>query len=137
MTAKLKSKGTVLAVSISAVYTAIPQIISIDKSGEADETFDSRTLDGAAALTKAPTGFYAPPTISTEFFYDAADTTHAFLKTTMRTPANLPVNVKLTYTDAGPVSEVWSCVGIALDEKFAGNDGVKATAKFEMSGAVS
>lgn len=134
---KMKSKGTAFLVSIASVYTAIPALISIDKSGQEDETYDSRTLDGDAGLTLEPTGFVKPPVISVEYFYDAAHTVHAFLKTTMNTPANLPVNTKLTYTDAGPVSEIWACVGIGIDEKFAGNDGVKATAKFTMSGLAS
>lgn len=137
MAAKMKSKGTALLYSISSVYTAIPQIISIDKSGEQTETYDSRTLDGAAGLTKAPTGYVAPPTISGEMFYDAADTTHIKLKTDMRAPTNLPNNCKITFTDTGPLSEIWSCVGIGIDEKIVGNDGVKASFKLELSGTAS
>lgn len=132
---KMKSKGTVLSQSIASVYTAIPAIISIDKSGEKSETYDSRTLDGAAALTKEPTGYVAPPTISGELFYDAAHTSHAAFKSLVRAP--VATNFKITYTDVGPVSEVWSGVGFGWDEKIVGTDGVKASFSIETSGTAS
>lgn len=135
--AKMKSKGTVLLKSIASVYTAIPQIVSISKSGEKSETYDSRTLDGAAALTHDPTGYYEVPTIKAELFYDAANAVHAGIKTDIRTPANFPVNYKLTYTDAGPVSEIWSVNGAGLDETIEGTKGVMASLELQTSGAPS
>lgn len=133
--AKMKSKGTVLARDISSVYTAIPQIISINKSGEASETYDSRTLDGSAGLTKDPTGFVTPPTIAFDMFYDAANSVHAGLKTLMRAPT--ATNFKITYTDAGPVSEIWSVVGVSMDETIEGANGVKASVTLTTSGTAS
>ncbi len=54
MAAKVKSKGTALLQEISSVYTAIPQVTSIDISGEKGETYDSVTLDGGVFKTKNP-----------------------------------------------------------------------------------
>lgn len=132
---KMKGKGTSILQSISAVYTAIPAVISIDKSGEESEVYDARTLDSAAGLPKEPTGFVAPPVISLEMFYDAAHASHIAIKTLIRAPT--ATNFKITYTDTGPLSEVWSVVGVGMDEKVVGNDGVKATVKLTTSGTAS
>lgn len=132
--AVMKSKGTVVKVTISSVLTAVPAITTIDKSGEETETMDTRTLDGGIGLTLAPTGFVKPCTMTLSILYDAANTVHAFMKTTMRTPANLPNAVTLTYTDAGPVVETHSCVGIGFDESMDGTKPVEGKVKLTMSG---
>lgn len=135
MASKMKSKGTALLMSIASVYTAIPQIISIDKSGEKAETFDGRTLDGGAGLPKLSTGFVEPPTISGEMFLDQANTVHVAMKALMRTPVD--TNFKITYTDAGPVSEIWLVTAVGISEKMVGNDGVKANFELITSGSPS
>ena len=132
--AKQKGKGTVLAVEISSVYTAVPQIISIDKSAEASETFMARTLDGAVHSEQLSTGYVANAEISFEFFYDSGNAVHTFLKTSMRTPPAAGVNAKLTDTASSPLVEIWNCTGIGVDEKYATDDGVKATCKLTTSG---
>lgn len=137
MAAKNKGKGTVLAAEISSVYTAIPQIISIDKSGEASETFVGRTLDGATHSAQLNTGYVKNPEISFEMFYDSGNTVHTFLKTSMRTPPAAGVNFKLTDTATSPLVEIWNVTGIGVDEKYATDDAVKATVKLTTSGVPS
>ncbi len=135
MAAKTRGKGTALLMSISSTYTAIPQVISVDKSGEKAETYDGRTLDGTAGLTKPSTGFVEPPVISGEMFLDSANTVHIAMKALMRTPVD--TNFKLTDAATSPVSEIWSVTGVGIDEKYVGNDGVKATFSLQCSGTAS
>lgn len=135
MAVKVKSKGTSLLQSISAVYTAIPNLISVSLSGAMSETFDSRTLDGSVYLTKDPTGFTAPPTISAEIFRDPDDTTQqAFLALLL---APVATNFKITYADATPLSEIYSGTGFGMDTNAVGNDGLKSKLTIETSGTPS
>jgi hypothetical protein len=135
--AKNRGKGTVLAVEISSVYTAIPQLISIDKSGEASETYSGRTIDGTKHSDMPNTGYISNPTIGGEMFFDSGNAVHTFLKTSMRTPPSVTpfgINFKLTDTAATPVVEIWNVTGIGVDEKYATDDGVKATITLQTSG---
>lgn len=141
MAKKIQSKGTILAMSISSTFTAIPQILSIDKTGEANNYYDSTTLDGPTGETHDNTGFVKVPEISAEFFYDPTNTVHIALKALMRSPSTtIPSGkvsagtpFKLTYTDSGPLTETWNVVGLGIDEKFQTKDGVKATLKLQTS----
>jgi hypothetical protein len=132
--AKNRGKGTVLAAEISSVYTAIPALISIDKSGEASETYSGRTIDGTKHSDMPNNGYVSNPTIGGEMFYDSGNTVHAFLKTSMRTPPAAGVNFKLTDTASTPLVEIWNVTGIGVDEKYATDDGVKATLTLQTSG---
>lgn len=132
---RMKGKGTIVKVTISSVLTAIPGIISIDISGEGSETEEIRVLDGEAAIEMDSTGFVKPRVWTLEFYYDAANSVHAFLKASMRTPVS--VVCSLTYTDPGPTTETQTCTGIEWSEKIESGGRVKATCKLQMSGAVS
>lgn len=133
MANKLKGKGTILAQSISSVYTAIPQLINITISGEATETFDSTTLDGAAYKTKTSTGYTNPPTVSAEGFYDPDDTTIQAFEGLLA--SHTATNFKVTYTDATPKEAVYSGVGFGFDKSVSPSDGTKCTYTIETSGA--
>lgn len=132
--AKNRGKGTVLAAEISSVYTAIPAMISIDKSGEASETYNGRTIDGSKHAEMPNSGYVSNPTIGGEMFYDSGNAVHTFLKTSMRTPPAAGVNFKLTDTASTPLVEIWNVTGIGVDEKYATDDGVKATLTLQTSG---
>lgn len=132
--ALVKGKGTVLQEEISSVYTAIPNIISIDKSGEKSETYSARTLDGTVHDLQPSTGYVSNPTIKFECFWDSAHASHVFLKTSMRTPPAAGVNFKLIDVAGTPVTEIWNVTGIGVDEKYVTNDGVKATVTLTTSG---
>lgn len=128
----MRSKGCVLAWDDSGSYVAIPQIESISKSGEKNETFETHTIDGVVGKTKALSGFNDAPTITAKGFYDAANTVHAALLTNMRAVSD--ENVRLTYTDAGPVAEIWVGMGFGFDVEINKSDGVKFTLTIECSG---
>lgn len=135
MANKLKSKGTSLLQSISSVYTAVPNLISVSLSGEKSETYDGTTLDGTAHKAKPATGYIDPLTISAEVFWDPDDTTHQAFVTVMR--AATPTNFKITYTDDTPTSEVYPGTGFGRDVNAAAADGLKATLTIETSGTPS
>ncbi len=132
--ALVKGKGNQLLEEISSVYTAIPNIISIDKSGEKSETYSGRTLDGTVHDLQPSSGYVSNPTIKFECFWDSAHASHAFLKTSMRTPPAAGVNFKHVDVSGTPVTEIWNCTGIGVAEKIVTNDGVKATVTLTTSG---
>lgn len=102
----MQSKGCALLWDDSGSYVAIPQLEKIDKNGEMMETYETHTIDGIRGKTLAFSGFNSAPTISADGFYNAANAVHAALLTNIRSGTD--ENVKLTLTDAGPVSEIWN-----------------------------
>ena len=133
MAVKIKSKGTSLLMSISSVYTAVPQLKSVSLSGEKAETFDSTTLDGTAFKTKDHTGYVEPCSISADVFYDPADTVHVAFISLIAAP--VATNFKVTYADAAPTSVIYSGVGFGFDKTASPADGLSGTMTIETSGA--
>jgi len=133
MATKVKSKGTALLVSISAVYTAIPLLKSISISGAQSQTFEANTLDqsGAYGLNE-PNGYTTAPTISAEGFRDPDDTTQKFFIALLATP--VATNFKVTYTDGTPLSEVYSGTGFGFDTSAQMQDGLACTYNIQTSG---
>tara|TARA_R110000822_G_scaffold216828_1_gene351384 strand:- start:2410 stop:2826 length:417 start_codon:yes stop_codon:yes gene_type:complete len=135
MATKVKSKGTALLMSISAVYTAIPLLKSISISGAASETFDARTLDqsGSYGLFE-PNGYTSAPTISADGFRDPDDTTQqAFIALMVANPV-IACNFQVTYTDGTPLSEVYSGAGFGFDTTAAMADGLACSYSIQTSG---
>ena len=127
---KCKSKGVVWAQYVSSAYVAQAGLVSIDISGEKDETVDTTTLDGSQYKTKDWTGYTEPPTIKTSGFYDPSHATYTNLAT--RTNPN---NFKVTYTDAGPTSAIYSVVGISIGKKVDPGKPIMADVEYTTSGA--
>lgn len=137
MATAMKPKGRKLEVTISTVLTVVPLVESIKKTGEKTEVFPVKTFDGDKHQARVPTGYVGNPDYEISFFYDASNSVHAFLKTSMRAAAAAGVVIKDTYTDAGPVSETWTATGFEIDENIDTKDGQKATCKFLTSGEPS
>ena len=133
MATKIKSKGTALLMSISAVYTAIPMLKSISISGAQSETFDSRTLDQAGSYGEfEPNGYTAAPTIAADGFRDPDDTTQQAFIALLVTP--VATNFKVTYVDATPLSEVYSGAGFGFDTTASMADGLACSYSIQTSG---
>jgi len=132
--AKVKGKGNVVQAEISSVYTAIPQIISFNKSGEKSETYNARTLDGTVHDDRPSTGYVSNSDWSFECFWDSANSVHAQLKTWMRSPPAAGVNFKHIDVSGTPVTEIYNVTGIGIDETYVADDGVKATVTLTTSG---
>lgn len=141
MATKMKSKGTAFLVSISSVYTAIPEIQSIARSDEGGEVYDASTLDQAnPGMIREATGYSTTPDFTIKMFYDAANAVHIELKRLARTPvAATPFNTnfKITYTNSTPTSEIWACPAVQWSEDIERANGVMATAKIITSGQVA
>jgi hypothetical protein len=137
MANKIKSKGTTLYMSISSVYTAVPQVKSLSISGEKSETFDANTLDGTAFKTKAPTGYVEPCSISADVFYDPQNAVHVAFIALVAAP--VATNFKVTYADAspGPTSAIYSGVGFGFDKSASPADGLSGSMTIDTSGAPS
>lgn len=134
--ARLKSKGTALLQEISSVYTAITQIKSIDKSGEKSETTDGTTIDQSNGYKiKDPTGYIEPCTIKAEVFFDPALSSHSAFTALVAAP--VATNFKITYTNSGPTSKIYSGVGFGYDDKANPSENVSGTFTIETSGAPS
>lgn len=126
------SKGTAFLVEISAVYTAVTLLKSVAVTGRAGETYDVRVLDGNAVFARASTGFASPATINFEVYHDPDDTVHTKLSELSEVPAN--TNVKVTYADATPTSEIFAGVGFSYDITAAPTDGLSASGSVICSG---
>ena len=137
MASKIVSKGTALLMEISSVYTAIPQVTSIDISGEKGETYDSVTLDGGVFKTKNPTGYVEPCTIKFDMFYDMGNVVHQAYTSFVAAPPAAGKNFKVTYADSGPTSVIYPGVTGGIDKKVDPAMGVKASCEVVTSGAPS
>jgi hypothetical protein len=135
MAAKIKSKGTVLAQEISAVFTTIPSLIDISISGEKSQTMDTTALDGTQFMTAAPNGNSECATISANGFYDPDDTVITAFHALTASP--VATNFKVTYTDTTPYSRTYSGVGFGIDKTISLADAVKCSYEIVTSGAPS
>ncbi len=129
-----RSKGTALLMEIATVYTAMPLVKNIDISGLKGESMDTVTLDGPVGKTKGATGYVEPASIKWDMFLDPAQTVHAAYASFVKAPPATPVNFKVTYTDAGPTSEIYSCVTGGIDKKAAPAEGLNASCEVQTSG---
>lgn len=129
------SKGTAFLVDISSTYTAVTLLKSVAVTGRAGETYDVRVLDGNAVFARGSTGYASPATINFETYHDPDDTVHQLLITLSESPAT--TNVKVTYADATPTSEVFSGVGFSYDINATPTDGLSGSGSVVCSGASS
>lgn len=130
---KYKSKGCVFAVSSSGSYGAIGGLTSISVTGEKSETIDTTTLDGGVYKTKDPSGYSNPAVIKASGFYDPS--VFSGIQALIATP--VATNVKVTYTDSGPTSVIYSGTGFGLDKKAEVGKAIMADLEIETSGAPS
>lgn len=128
--------------SISAVYTAIPLLKSINISGAESQTYPSSTLDGTVYETHTGTGYTTAPVITAEGFRDPDDTTQAAFLALLGqdgsgVPLAVPTNFKVTYVDSTPLSEIYNGVGFGFDTTVAMSDGLSCSYKIQTSGTPS
>lgn len=135
MATKIRSKGTVLQMSISAVYTTIPALIDISISGAKSEVADTTSLDGGTEMTAIPNGNTTRATITANGFYDPVDSTIvAFIALKSAVPP-VATNFKVIRTNTALTATVWSGVGFGFDENYSLSDAAKCTYTIETSGA--
>jgi len=131
--AKLKSKGTALAVSVAEVYTAISQIIDMDKDDMESETFEADTTDNSdSGIPYLPTGRSEGGSLSGNLFLDPALAIHKTLLGFLETPA--VQSYQLTFADTAGTVWTFDGAGFALaGPKVVLSDGVKSGFKIKIS----
>lgn len=125
-------KGTVYKQTISASLTAVAQVISLDESGCAAETFDSTTLDGGVHKTYAHTGYSEPGELSGELFYDPALSGHKFFATLITTPVTNAQQI--VFADTGVTTKSFTGVGMEWGYTVDMGNGLKAKFKTKITG---
>jgi hypothetical protein len=131
---KIRSKGTSLSMLVATVYTAISQMVSIDKDAMTPEHYESDTLDNAAAgIPYDLTGRTEGGSLKGTFFFDPALSIHKQLLYYLVTPTK---NLwQLTF--ANTAATVWSFgdAGVAVTApKVALKSGVMADLDIKLDG---
>lgn len=86
--AKVKCKGSIFKMTISASLTAVAQLTQFEVTGSEAETVESRTLDGGVFITHDHTGYATGGDFSAEGYYDPALSGHQFITDQITTPAD-------------------------------------------------
>lgn len=108
---KFTSKNTKLQLSISAVYTDVVSLDSINAPAAKVQTIDTTSLDSAVGMEHKPTGYVDGGVCSASGFFDPLAVTHQALTDTITAPA---VSLwKVIWTDGSTTA--WPFSGV-LDE---------------------
>jgi hypothetical protein len=132
--AVIVSKGTLLELTISAVDTAIAQVIGVNVGAQQMETFDTTHLGSGVGKTKANTGYSEQSDTTATIFYDPAQATHQFIAATIATPVETAGNVVLV--DGSTTHLAFTAAGLGMDLAVAMNDGLKSNITIVHSGLV-
>ena len=132
---KIASKGTALQLSISAVFTTVAQVTSIDGPDSEVETFDSTSLDSGVGKETDVTGFVVGGTVSGELFFDPVAATHQALTDVITAPA--VSSWKIIWSDAASTEWPFSGVLKKLTPKAALAEGLTASFEIELDGMVT
>lgn len=127
------AKGTILQQDLASTYTTVAQVLSIGVDGSEAETFDTSTLDQAAAFkTYAPTGYTEPGSASGEMFYDPALAGHKAVMALLATPAD--EGWKIIWSDSGTTEQGFTGAGLSIGATAAMGDGIKASFSIKIDG---
>lgn len=130
--AKVISKGTILKQDIAATLTAVAQIENIGLSGAANETVESRTLDGGASITHTATGYYEPGNLNFDLQYDPALAGHQAITDILVAPAE--TDWQVTYADTGGTTHDITSSGVGFDVNVDPTDLLKASVSLKLTG---
>jgi hypothetical protein len=130
--AKIKCKGTKLQHTISMSLTDIAQLLSIEHSGSASETFDSTTLDGTVYKTYDQTGYSEPGEVTAELFYDPALAGHQAITDLIATPADNAM--KIIYADGATTNQSFTASGVEFGVTVDMADGLKGEVTYKVDG---
>lgn len=136
---KVVSKGTVLAESISSVYTPIAQIISLDLPEGETENVESDTLDNTdPGIPYSPTGRTEGGSLSGEMYLDPALSGHKRFTAKLNSPlTTLPQNYRVQFADSGSTQWPFSAAGVTFGATVAVNDLLKASFSLKVNGRIT
>ena len=130
--AKVKCKGTVLQREISTVYTAVAQVVTVDKDEDKSQGWDSTSLDSGVGGSRDMTGFSKPGSVSWEIWYDPALSGHQGLYALVTTPAKQAW--KIVFADGASKTMSFTTADFGMGFSVAMNDGLKAKCSAELDG---
>ena len=133
MATKWKAKGCSVLVSITGTYTTIPNITDFSVDGEQSQTFNVKTLDLTRFEENPDNGFSTCPTITVNGFWDPTNTPHQTVDGL--TASGTATNFKVTYSDSGPKSDIYSVTGVTRNKSASAGDGLKFSYTLQTSGA--
>ncbi len=111
MAVKYSGKGTQLQLSISAVYTTIPCIDSINSPPTKPQTVDTTALDTGVGMEHRPTGYADGGMCTGSAFVDPQDTTQKALLALLAAP--VISSWKIIWSDVGVTA--WPFSGTLTD----------------------
>lgn len=133
--AKIASKGTLLKMEISSVFTTIAQVYELNAPPGDVQTFNSTDLAGGVGMTHAVTGYVDTGELTASLFFDPTAATVKAMTAKITTPAEN--NFKVVWSD-GSATE-WGFAGIirSLGPKATLQDALKADVRIQVSGLVT
>lgn len=138
MTAPIKysSKGGIILLSISSVYTAVGAVDSIDGPDPEVEDDDVTSLDTTGpGRDHEPTGWVESGMAGFSLFFDPVNTVHKAITAYLAAPGIS--NWKLTYPDAAPTSWTWAAIVKKFKPTLKVGDFLKADAQMQITGNVT
>jgi hypothetical protein len=133
--AKVKVKGTVIKQTITAVLTAVAQVIDFTHDGAENETYDSTTIDGGVGKSYDVTGYSEGGNVSMSLFYDPALAGHKAITTYIGTPASCAWTI--TTTDGSTTVNAFTVAGVGFGFNGSMNDGLKCDVSLKITGLMT
>ena len=134
----VRSKGTVLKVTIATVLTAVSQMLSLEFSEAENETFEADYLDNPdAGIPYKGTGRTEGGELSYEGWFDPVLAGHQALTDLLTTPADAGTECQVVYADTAATEWDFTAAGVSLGVAVALNEGLKCKGKFKLDGLVA
>lgn len=134
--AKIKVKGTIVKQTITAVLTAVAQVIDFGHDGAENETYDATTIDTTGAGKEySQTGYSEGGNFNFSAFYDPALAGHKAITAYIATPASCAWT--LTTTDTSATVNAFTVAGVGFGFKGSMNDGLKCDISLKLTGLMT
>lgn len=107
------------------------------------ESYEARTLDQSGpSITKKPTGYTEPGSLSAELFFDPALAGHRVITGIIEDPSipsgeDYLADGSITFADADSTEWTFSASGIGLDISIQMNDGLKGTVNMDLAEVIA
>lgn len=133
--AKVKSKGGLLKITISASLTTVLQCTDINIGNKANRMLDVECLDDSGvAVEMFNDGAVTQEPVTATILYDPDSTVHQFITDTIDLgAASFPIACSVVFADATPASATFNAggfsfgIGMAVKGMLTGNVTITAT----------
>lgn len=134
----VRSKGTVLSLSVADVLTPISQVLSLELPEGENETFEADFLDNEeAGIPYRATGRTEGGELGYEIFLDPALAAHQAITDLLLNPPSEPVAASVAFADEDETEWDFEVAGVSLGVSVALKDGLKGKGKFKLSGTIA